>query len=77
MKTVAQMLHAKSSQDVHTITPEATVLDALWLMAECNVGALPVCDEQGGWSASSASVITPAKACCWGAPRSAPRSARS
>ena len=47
MKTVAQMLHAKSSQDVHTITPEATVLDALWLMAECNVGALPVCDEQG------------------------------
>ena len=47
MKTVAQMLHTKSSQTVHTISPEATVLDALWLMAEFNVGALPVCDEQG------------------------------
>ncbi|MNZ84980.1 inosine 5'-monophosphate dehydrogenase [compost metagenome] len=42
MKTVAQMLHAKPNQDIYTITPTATVLQALQLMAEKNIGALIV-----------------------------------
>lgn len=44
MKTVAQLLNAKGEthQQVHTISPDQTVLDALGVMAEMNVGALPV-----------------------------------
>lgn len=42
MKTVAQLLTLKTQQDVYTIAPDAWVLDALRLMAEKNVGALPV-----------------------------------
>ncbi|MDB6052450.1 MAG: histidine kinase [Pseudomonas sp.] len=44
MKTVAQLLNAKAetNQQVHTIAPEQTVLVALGIMAEKNVGALPV-----------------------------------
>lgn len=42
MKTVAQLLALKTRQDVYTIAPDAWVLDALRLMAEKNVGALPV-----------------------------------
>ncbi|KUM42734.1 MULTISPECIES: CBS domain-containing protein [Pseudomonas] len=42
MKTVAQLLAAKAQQDVYTTTPEASVLEALQLMADKNVGALPV-----------------------------------
>ena len=42
MKTVAQLLAAKAQQDVYTTTPETSVLEALRLMAEKNVGALPV-----------------------------------
>lgn len=42
MKTVAQLLALKTQQDVYTIAPDARVLDALRLMAEKNVGALPV-----------------------------------
>lgn len=42
MKTVAQLLALKTQQDVYTIAPDAWVLDALRLMAEKNVGALPV-----------------------------------
>jgi len=44
MKTVAQLLNAKgeTSQQVHTIDPDQTVLAALGVMAEKNVGALPV-----------------------------------
>lgn len=44
MKTVAQLLNAKgeTNQQVHTIAPEQTVLAALGVMAEKNVGALPV-----------------------------------
>ena len=44
MKTVAQLLKTKAQQhhQVHTIGPEQMVLDALRLMAEKNVGALPV-----------------------------------
>ncbi len=44
MKTVAQLLKLKSlqHQQVHTIAPDQMVLDALRVMAEKNVGALPV-----------------------------------
>lgn len=44
MKTVAQMLASKPQQSVHTVAPEASMLEALRLMAEHNIGALPVTD---------------------------------
>jgi CBS domain-containing protein len=44
MKTVKQILKDKGS-DVVSIQPDATVLDALKLMAERNVGALLVLDK--------------------------------
>ena len=46
MKTVAHILKSKSDQNVYTITPTASVLDALKLMAEKNVGALLVMDGE-------------------------------
>lgn len=44
MKTAVQLLKLKAAQNrqVHSISPEAMVLDALKIMAEKNVGALPV-----------------------------------
>ncbi|WP_371856771.1 CBS domain-containing protein, partial [Pseudomonas sp. Irchel 3A5] len=47
IKTVAQLLKLKASsnQKVHTISPHQMVLDALRLMAEKNIGALPVVDN--------------------------------
>jgi len=44
MKTAAQLVKLKSvqNQQVHSIAPEQTVLEALRIMAEKNVGALPV-----------------------------------
>ena len=43
MKTVAQILKTKSQhQTVYTIGPDDSVLDALKMLAEKNVGALPV-----------------------------------
>ena len=44
MKTVAQMLRSKPQQNVHTVAPDANMLEALRLMAAHNVGALPVID---------------------------------
>jgi CBS domain-containing protein len=41
MKSVRQLLQSKGSE-IHAITPEARVFDALKLMAEKNVGALVV-----------------------------------
>ena len=41
MKTVTMILHAKG-REVWQVTPDASVFDALRLMAEKNVGALPV-----------------------------------
>ena len=46
MKTVAQMLRAKPRQQVHTIEADVPMLDALRLLAEQNIGALPV--TEGG-----------------------------
>lgn len=47
MKTVAQLLKLKAldHQQVHTIGPDEMVLDALRLMAEKNIGALPVVQD--------------------------------
>lgn len=42
MKSVAQVLQAKADKTVYTITPNASVLEALKQMAECGVGALLV-----------------------------------
>jgi CBS domain-containing protein len=44
MKTVRQLMQGKASA-VHTIGPEAPVIDALRLMAEHGIGALPVLDR--------------------------------
>ena len=46
MATVRQMLD-KKGHEVYTIAPDATVLEALEKMAEYNVGALPVVDQEG------------------------------
>ncbi|QXH46907.1 CBS domain-containing protein [Pseudomonas xanthosomatis] len=46
MKNVEQILKAKSQhQTVYTIGPDDSVLDALKLLAEKNVGALPVVEN--------------------------------
>jgi CBS domain-containing protein len=42
MATVAQILKQKPERAVHAITPDATVLEAVKLMAEKNIGALLV-----------------------------------
>lgn len=46
MRTVAQMLRAKPNQDIYTIAPGATMLQALQLMAERNIGALIVTEGE-------------------------------
>ena len=45
MKTAAQILRSKPDQTVHTVGPTATVLEAVTLMAEKNVGALVVVER--------------------------------
>ncbi|MEE3506525.1 MULTISPECIES: CBS domain-containing protein [unclassified Pseudomonas] len=47
MKTVAQLLKLKAihNQHVHTIAPDQMVLEALRVMAEKNIGALPVIED--------------------------------
>lgn len=42
MKTVSEILKSKSEQVVHSIAPDAPVLDAIKLMAEKRIGALLV-----------------------------------
>jgi CBS domain-containing protein len=44
MKTALDILKSKPFQSVHTITPAASVFDALKLMADKDVGALLVLD---------------------------------
>lgn len=46
METVAEFLAAKGPA-VHTVRPDATVYEALELMAEKNIGAVIVTDEKG------------------------------
>jgi len=45
MKTVAEILKTKADHAVHTISPDATVLDAISTMAEQGIGALPVMED--------------------------------
>ena len=42
MKTVAELLKSKSNRSVFSIAPDASVFDAVKLMAEKNIGALLV-----------------------------------
>lgn len=46
MQSVAHILKSKQNQTVHSISSEATVLQALRLMAEMHVGALLVIDHE-------------------------------
>ena len=45
MKSVAEILRSKPEQTVHTITPSASVFDAVRRMAEKNIGALLVMED--------------------------------
>lgn len=45
MASIAQILHGKPDQAVHTIAPDTTVFEAISLLAEKNIGALPVLSE--------------------------------
>jgi CBS domain-containing protein len=45
MKTVAHILHSKKNQAIYTITPTATVLEAITIMADKGIGALVVTDQ--------------------------------
>ena len=46
MKTAAHLLKSKAHQSVHTITPEASVFDALKLMADKSIGSLLVMEGE-------------------------------
>ena len=46
MKTAANVLKSKDLQSVHTIAPEASVFDAIKLMADKNIGALLVMEAE-------------------------------
>jgi len=46
MKTAANLLKSKAHQSVHTIAPEASVFDAIKLMADKNIGALLVMEAE-------------------------------
>ena len=45
MTNVAQVLKNKPSQEIYTIHPEATVLEAITLMADKDIGAIVVVEE--------------------------------
>lgn len=45
MKTVTEILKTKGDQTVHVLEPTASVFDALKLMAQKNIGALLVLEE--------------------------------
>ena len=46
MKTAANLLRSKADHSIHTITPEASVFDAIKLMADKNIGALLVMEAE-------------------------------
>ena len=45
MTTVAEILKSKADPAVHTIGPEASVFDAVQLMAQMNIGALLIVER--------------------------------
>lgn len=55
MKSVAAVLKSKGDQTVYTISPSASVLDAITLMAERKIGALLVVDDSTGAGVPAAS----------------------
>ena len=46
MTIVAQVIKNKAEQDIFTISPEATVLEAIKIMADKGVGALVVAEDE-------------------------------
>ena len=46
MKTVAQLLQSKPNRAVHSVAPDAPVLEAIKLMAQHRIGALLVMDGE-------------------------------
>ena len=46
MKSAAQILKSKPEQAVHAVAPSTSVLEAVKLMAEKNIGALLVMEDQ-------------------------------
>jgi CBS domain-containing protein len=46
MKSAAQILKAKAEQHVHAVTPSTPALDAIKLMAEKNIGAVLVMQQE-------------------------------
>jgi CBS domain-containing protein len=46
MTTVANILRSKTDHRVHTIAPQATVFEAIALMAEMQIGALVVVQDE-------------------------------
>jgi CBS domain-containing protein len=46
MKSVAQVLKSKTRQSVETVAPSTSVFEAVKLMAEKNIGALLVLEDQ-------------------------------
>jgi CBS domain-containing protein len=46
MKSVAQVLKSKPGQSVESVAPSTSVFDAVKRMAEKNIGALLVLEEQ-------------------------------
>jgi len=46
MLTVKQLLQLKKDESTYSVSPQASVLDALKLMAEKNLGAVMVVDEK-------------------------------
>ena len=45
MKSAAQVLRSKPEQSVYSVTPSTTILDAVKLMADKNIGALLVVED--------------------------------
>jgi CBS domain-containing protein len=45
MRSVSQILKSKPEQTIHCVTPATSVLDAVKLMAEKNIGALLVMED--------------------------------
>lgn len=45
MSTVSQILRSKAIQTMYTVSPDASVFEAISMLAEKNIGALPVVED--------------------------------
>ena len=75
MRTVRQLLDTKSAE-IHSISPDAPVIDAIRLMAERRIGALLVMDGQR-LAGCFQNAITRGRSCCRGARPRTPQCATS